>query len=107
METLLIIKIGIAIIFALAVIAKLSGKLKSEYEEWNLGANFMYGLAAVETICIIGLFTPYEHLSSYIMLMIMIGALFTLISKREPLKRLVTALIASGLLIAYVIMTHG
>jgi len=107
METLLIIKIGIAIIFGYAVITKLSGRLKSEYEDWNLGVNFMYALAVVETICIVGLFTPYAHLASYVLLGVMIGALFTLISKREPLKRCVTALLASGLLIAYVIMTHG
>ena len=107
METLLIVKIGIALIFANAAITKLSGRLKSEYEEWNLGVNFMYGLAVVEVICIIGLFTSYAHLASYILLGIMIGALFTLVSKREPFKRCVTALLASGLLIAYVIMTHG
>ncbi len=107
MEPLLLIKIGISLIFGFAVISKLSGKLTAEYVEWNLGIKFMYALAAIETISIIGLFTRYAHYASYVMLAIMVGALFTLVSKRESFKRTITALVASGLLIAYVIMTHG
>lgn len=100
------IKIAIAIIFGLAVLSKLTKDGKTDYIKWNYGLPFMYGLATVEALCVVGLFTEYAHYSVYIMLAIMVGAIFTLLSKREPGKKYIMAFIASALLIAYMMMTH-
>ena len=107
MDSILIIKIAIAAIFAIAVIGKLSGKMDDAYSKWNIGKGFMYGIGVAEVIGIVGLFTKYDQWSAYLLLAIMVGAVFTLISNREPLKEYIMAGLASALLIAYVIMTNG
>ncbi|MBT8220744.1 MAG: DoxX family protein [Bacteroidia bacterium] len=107
MDIILILKIGIAAIFALAVLGKISGKMDDAYSKWKIGKGFMYGIGAAEVIGVVGLFTKFDQWAAYLLLAIMVGAVFTLVSNREPLKEYVMAGLASALLIAYVIMTNS
>lgn len=99
-----IIRYALAAIFGLAVLGKLSGKLKDNYQKWGYGVLFMYALAAVELIGVIGLFTPYSHYAAFLLLAIMLGAFFTLAHHREPFKQYGMAIVATILLIVFLAM---
>lgn len=87
MEATIIIKIVLAVIFTLSVIAKLTGKTKSVFEEAGHSMGVMYTTAIAEIILTIGLFTKYELLATVGLLVIMGGAVFTLFRlKVKPAK---------------------
>ena len=88
----------LALIFGLAILGKLSGKLKEQYHKWNYGTGFMYGLAAVESIGLAGLFTKYYEYAAYLLLAIMLGAFFTIIKNKENWKAYLLPLLATILL---------
>ena len=88
-----IIKIILAIIFGLAVFAKLSGKAKDVFEKSGYGLPFMYATAFAEVVFIIGLFTRYDMVSAMGLVAIMLGAIVTLIRQRvTPEKYAMTTL---------------
>jgi len=88
----------LALLFGLAILGKLSGKLKEQYHQWNYGTGFMYGLAGIESIGLAGLFTKYYEYAAYLLLAIMLGAFFTIIKNKENWKAYLLPLLATILL---------
>lgn len=88
----------LALIFGLAILGKLSGKLTEQYQKWNYGKGFMYGLAGIESIGLAGLFTPYYKYAAYLLLVIMLGAFFTIIKNKENWEAYIMPLSATLLL---------
>ena len=103
-----IIKIVLALIFTLSVVAKLTGKTKSTFENAGYNPLIMYSIAIVEIIFTIGLFTRYELFAAVGLLGIMGGAVFTLIRHKVKFSKFTLALVTAGLLITLlVIQTSG
>lgn len=98
-----IITYSLVAIFGLAVLGKLSGKMKDQYIKWGYPIWFMYALAAGEGLAIAGLFTQYAQYAVYFLLAIMAGAFYTHISHKEPFSKYTLAIVATALLIAYLI----
>ena len=94
-------------IFSLAILGKLSGKLKPKYLEWGYGIPFMYALSVAELIGLIGLFTRYNQYAAYFLLAIMGGALFTLLKNRESWKAYLLMLLATVLLGLLLLLKSG
>ena len=95
-----IIKITLAVIFALSVVGKLTGKSMSTFENADYGSMVMYATAIAEIIFSVGLFTRYELFSTFGLLAIIGGAVFTLFRQRVKDAKYALALIAAALLIA-------
>lgn len=100
MEVTLIIKIILAAIFALSVVAKLTGKTKSTFEDAGYPLSVMYAIAIAEIIFTVGLFTPYQLFAAVGLLGIMGGAIFTLYRQKVEPSKYALALLATALLIA-------
>ena len=98
-----IIKIALAIIFALAVIAKLSGKSKDVFEKSGYGLGFMYAIASAQIVLIIGLFTPYDLWAAIGLFAIMVGAVVTLMQQRVPPAKYLMAALSMVLLAALLV----
>jgi hypothetical protein len=94
-----IIKIVLAVIFALSVIGKLTGKTKSTFENAGYSLTIMYATAIAEIIFTVGLFTRYELFSTICLLAIIGGAVFTLIRQKAKPAKYTLALIAAILLL--------
>jgi hypothetical protein len=92
------IKIGVAIIFTLAAIGKLTGKTKSTFEKAGYRREVMHATAIAETILIVVLFTKYELLAALGLLAIIGGALLTLVRQRAKPGKYAMATIATILL---------
>lgn len=103
METT-IIKIVLAVIFTLSVVAKLTGKTKSTFENAGYRSIVMYATAIAEIIFTIGLFTRYELFAIVGLLAIMGGAVFTLFLQKVKFSKYTLALIASVLLITLLVL---
>jgi len=99
-----IIKIVLAVIFALSVVGKLTGKTNSTFENAGYGAIVMYATATAEIIFTVGLFTRYELFSTVGLLAIIGGAVFTLFRQRAKLSKYTLALITAFLLIALLVL---
>ncbi|MBK7873365.1 MAG: DoxX family protein [Saprospiraceae bacterium] len=92
------IKIGLAIIFTLSVIGKLTGKSKSTFEKAGYSQAVMYAIAIAEIILTVMLFTKYELLAALGLLAIIGGAIFTLFQQKAKPARYVLAIITTILL---------
>ena len=97
METIYL-KIGLAIIFTLAVIGKLTGKTKSTFEKSGYSLKVMYAIAISEIIFTVMLFTKFELYATLGLLAIMGGAFFTLLRQKEEPKKYSMAIITTVLL---------
>lgn len=96
----MIIKIVLAVIFALSVAGKITGKTKSTFENAGYSPIVMYATAIAEILFTIGLFTRYEMFSAVGLLGIMGGAVFTLIRQKTNASHFVLPLATAVLLIA-------
>ena len=96
------IKISLAIIFALSVIGKLTGKTKSTFEKAGYGPEVIYAAAIAEIILAIALFTRYELFATLGLLAIIAGAFFTLHRQRVKPVKYSMVIIAAILLTALV-----
>ena len=106
METIYL-KIVLAIIFALAVLAKLAGKTKSTFDKAGYGPEVMYATAIGEFIFTILLFTRFELLAAIGLLAIIGGAIFTLFRQNAELKEYILAIISTILLCLFLyFLTH-
>jgi len=99
-----IIKIVLAAIFTLSVVAKLTGKTKSTFEDAGYSPIVMYATAIAEIIFAVGLFTRYELFSTVGLLAIIGGAVFTLFRQRVKPAKYTLALIGAVLLIALLVL---
>jgi hypothetical protein len=99
-----IIKIVLAIIFGLAVVAKLSGKTKDVFEKSGYGLPFMYALAFAEVWFAIGLFTQYDLWAEIGLVAIMLGAIVTLIRQRVTPEKYAMAVLSLVLLSALMLI---
>jgi len=97
----------ISFVFGLAILGKLSGKLKEQYQKWNYGTTFMYALALIEGVGLIGLFTKYYQYAAYLLLAIMAGAFFTIFKNKENWKAYLLPLLATILLGALLLIKSG
>lgn len=93
METIYL-KIVLAIIFALAVIAKFTGKTKSTFEKAGYSPQIMYLIATAECILSIALFTIFELWATLGLLAILAGAFYTLFRQKEKPVKYIMAIIA-------------
>jgi len=94
-------------LFALAIFAKLSGKLKEKYVKWGYGTRAMYALAAIETLGVVGLFTIYKKYAIMILAVIIMGAFLTLIRNKENWKSYILPIAASILIAFYILLKSG
>jgi len=94
-------------VFGLAIFGKLSGKLKYKYAKWGYGTIFMYVLAGVELLAVLGLFTIYYQYAAYVLVTIIIGAIFTLVRNKENWKSYLLPLPTSMLLGLYFLFKSG
>lgn len=101
---LTVIKIGLAVIFTLSVVGKLTGKTKSTFENAGYSPLVMYATAIAELIFTAGLFTKYEVFSTVGLLGIIGGAVFTLFRQRAKPLKYTLALISTVLLIALLVL---
>lgn len=95
---IMIIKCALAIIFALAILGKLTGKTKSTFEKAGYGPSMMYATAVAEAIFTIGLFTSYELFATIGLLAVIGGAIFTLFRQGASPKHYILAIVAVILL---------
>ena len=95
------------LIFLMAVVGKLSGRLKEKYKKWGYSTVFMYSLAVLESIGILGLFTHYNRISASFLLAIMVGAFYTLIKNKENWKSYVLPLITTVALGIFLLLKSG
>jgi hypothetical protein len=93
-----IIKIVLAIIFALAVVAKLSNKSKDVFEKSGYGLAFMYAIAFAQIVFAIGLFTRYDLWAAIGLFVIMVGAFVTLIRQHVAPANYILAVLSLVLL---------
>ena len=101
---LTIIKIVLAVIFTLSVIAKLTGKTKSTFENAGYSPKLMYAIAIAEILFTAGLFTRYELFSTVGLLAIIGGAVFTLFRQRAKPAKYSLALTTAALLIVLLVL---
>lgn len=97
------IKIALALIFALSVVSKLTGKTKSTFENAGYPPIIMYATAAAEVILTVGLFTRYDMLSTAGLLAIMAGAVITLFLQKVKPAKYSLSLITVALLISLLV----
>jgi hypothetical protein len=97
METIYI-KIGLAVIFILAAIGKLTGKTKSTFEKAGYSREAMYATAIAEIVLTIVLFTKYELLATLGLLAVIGGALSTLLRQRAKPPKYTMASVAAIML---------
>lgn len=96
------LKIGLAIIFALSVIGKFTGKTKSTFKNAGYGKEIMYATGIAEIILTVLLFTQFESLGAFGLLAIIGGAIFTLFSQKAKPVKYSLAIIAAILLIVLI-----
>ena len=99
-----IIKIALAVIFTLSVMAKLTGKTKSTFEDSGYSPIVMYSIAVAEILFTVGLFTRYELFAVPGLLAIMAGAVFTLFRQKVRPSKYGLALVTAVLLIALLVI---
>lgn len=97
---LITIKFFLAVIFALSVVGKLTGKTKSVFENAGYSPIIMYATAIAQIVFTVGLFTRYELFAAVGLLAIMGGAVFTLFRLQVKPAKYTLALITAVLLIA-------
>jgi nicotinamide riboside transporter PnuC len=100
----IIIKIVLAVIFTLSVVAKLTGKTKSTFEDAGYSPIVMYATGIVEIIFAAGLFTRYGLFSTVGLLAIISGAAFTLFRQKAKPAKYTLALITAVLLIVLLVL---
>ena len=98
METT-IIKAFLAVIFGLAAFGKMTGKTKLVFEQAGYAAGVMYATGFAEFILAVALFSKYELLATIGLLIIMGGALFTLIRLKEKSSRYILPIVTIILLL--------
>jgi hypothetical protein len=87
----LAIKIALATIFCLAALLKFSGKTKGTLPKSGYGSRFMYFIGVAELLFAIGLFSPYALVATIGLLVIIIGAIVTLIKQHVAPARYLMA----------------
>jgi lysylphosphatidylglycerol synthetase-like protein (DUF2156 family) len=86
-------------IFCLAILGKLTGKTKATFEKAGYSYYFMYGLAVVELVLTVGLFSQYDLYSIIGLLIIMLGAVFTLFRQNAKPQHYILSIVAISLLL--------
>ena len=94
-----IIKAVLTFIFGLSVLGKLTGKTKSVFEKAGYGAGLMYATAIAESLLTAALFTKYDLLATIGLLVILGGAVFTLIRLKVKPAKYIMALVTAILLL--------
>ena len=95
-----IIKVVLAVIFALAVAGKLTGKTKSTFENAGFSPAVMYATAIAEIVFTIGLFTGYDLIAVLGLLGIIGGAFIALIRQKAKPAHYALPVITVFLLLA-------
>jgi hypothetical protein len=91
-------------IFGLAILGKVTGKTKSTFDKAGYKPYFMYALALTELVLTAGLFTHYTLFSIIGLLVIMLGAIFTLFRQKAKPKQYILAIIAISLLLTLYVL---
>lgn len=86
-------------IFGLAIFGKLTGKTKATFDKAGYSHYFMYGLAFVELVLTVGLFSQYALYSIIGLLVIMLGAIFTLFKQKAKPQQYILSITAISLLV--------
>lgn len=105
MESILIY--FIAGIFGLAILGKLTGKTKATFDNAGYSHYFMYGLALVELVLTMGLFTHYALYSIIGLLVIMLGAILTLFQQKAKPQQYILSIVAISLLLTLYWLQHS
>lgn len=96
----LTLKIIIALVFGLACVAKLTGRTKDVFIKAGYSVEFMYTIAALQCIMVINLFTEFEVAATAGLLIIMIGAVVTLLRQHAQPSKHYLAVSSIALLVA-------
>jgi hypothetical protein len=94
-----IIKAVLTLIFGLSVFGKLTGKTKLVFEKADYGTGLMYATAIAESVLTAGLFSKYDLFATIGLLIILSGAVFTLIRLKVKPAKYIIALITVILLL--------
>ncbi|HEU4792012.1 MAG TPA: hypothetical protein VFS71_20170 [Flavobacterium sp.] len=86
-------------IFGLAILTKLTGKSASTFDKAGYNHYFMYWLALAELVLTICLFTEYVLYSIIGLLVIMLGAIFTLFRQKVKPQQYILSIVAISLLL--------
>lgn len=86
-------------IFSLAILGKLTGKTKPTFDKAGYGPYFMYALALAELMLTVGLFTEYALYAIIGLLVIMLGAIFTLFRQKAKPQQYILSIVAISLLL--------
>lgn len=89
-------------IFGLAILAKLTGKTKATFDKAGYSHYFMYGLALLELVLTVGLFTTYTLYSIIGLLVIMLGAILTLFRQKAKPQQYILSIVAISLLLTLI-----
>jgi hypothetical protein len=80
----LILKALVAVVFALAVIQKLTGKVAPSWERWGFSRRAMYATASAEIVGLVLFAWPgLEAIGAAALTLVLFGALVTLARHRE------------------------
>ena len=80
----LILKALVAVVFAAAVIQKLTGKVAPSWERWGFSRRAMYATAGAEIVGLVLFLWPgLEILGAAVLALVLLGALATLVRHRE------------------------
>ncbi|MEM6805683.1 MAG: arylsulfatase [Bacteroidota bacterium] len=104
----------ILILSLLSIFGKIGGKLKTKYKKWGYSISLVYGLAGVESMALVALFTPYNRYAAWLLVLISTGVILSLLGKGENWKIYVIPLLSilslglillfkSGLLMAMIL----
>ena len=99
-----IIKIVLAIIFSLAALAKFSGKTKDTFKNSGYSYSFMYATAFTEGLLSVGLFTKYDLWAVFGFLIIIVGAIITLILQQVTPAKYGVAVLSLILLLTLLVL---
>lgn len=94
-----ILNYSIACIFGLAILGKLLGKTTTTFDKAGYSHSFMYGLALAELVLTFGLFTHYALYAIIGLMILMLGAIFTLFRQKAKPHQYILSLVAISLLV--------
>jgi hypothetical protein len=98
----LTIKIALAIIFGLAALAKFLGKTKDTFQKSGYSLRFMHAVAVAELVLAAGLFTQYDVWAATGLLLVIIGAIVTLVRMQVAYAKYGMAVLS--LILLYVLL---
>jgi DoxX-like family len=99
----MILKLSISLVFAAAVIRKLTGKAAPDWERWGIPRRFMYATGVAELVALALFWWPgLELVGAAALGLVLLGALATLARHRETSSHIALPALTLLLIMAHV-----